>query len=53
MQRLLHQNERFTALEQNAALVIQAKNKTNLNIQLNTEVVDMCEAIRQMIETSK
>lgn len=49
----MHQDEQFTALEQNAALVIQATTKMNLNIQLNTEVVDMCKAIRQMMETSK
>ena len=53
MQRLLQEDNRFSELEQNAALVIQATTKTELNIKPNAEVVDMCEAIRQMMESSK
>ena len=53
MQRLLQEDNRFSELERNAALVIQATTKTELNIKPNAEVVDMCEAIRQMMESSK
>ena len=53
MQRLLQEDHRFSELERNAALVIQATTKTELNIKPNAEVVDMCEAIRQMMESSK
>ena len=53
MQRLLQEDQRFSELERNAALVIQATTKTELNIKPNAEVVDMCEAIRQMMESSK
>ena len=53
MQRLLQEDQRFSELERNAALVIQATPKTELNIKPNVEVVDMCEAIRQMMESSK
>ena len=53
MQRLLQEDNRFSELERNAALVIQAATKTKLNIKPNAEVVDMCEAIRQMMESSK
>ena len=53
MQRLLQEDNRFSELERNAALVIQATTKTELNIKPNAEGVDMCEAIRQMMESSK
>ena len=53
MQRLLQEDNRFSELERNAALVIQATTKTELNIKPNAEVVDMCEAIQQMMESSK
>ena len=53
MQRLLQEDNRFSELERNAALVIQATTRTELNIKPNAEVVDMCEAIRQMMESSK
>ena len=53
MQRLMQEDNRFSELERNAALVIQATTKTELNIKPNAEVVDMCEAIRQMMESSK
>ena len=53
MQRLLQEDHRFSELERSAALVIQATTKTELNIKPNAEVVDMCEAIRQMMESSK
>ena len=53
MQRLLQEDQRFSELERNAALVIQATTRTELNIKPNAEVVDMCEAIRQMMESSK
>ena len=53
MQRLLQEDNRFSELERNAALVIQATTRTELNIKPDAEVVDMCEAIRQMMESSK
>ena len=49
----MQEDNRFSELERNAALVIQATTKTELNIKPNAEVVDMCEAIRQMMESSK
>ena len=52
MQRLLQEDNRFSELERNAALVIQATTKTELNIKPNAEVVDMCEAIQQMMNNS-
>ena len=53
MQRLLQEDSRFSELERNAALVIQSTTRTELNIKPDAEVVDMCEAIRQMMESSK
>ena len=38
MQRLLQEDNRFSELERNAALVIQATTKTELNIKPNAEV---------------
>ena len=52
MQRLLQEDQRFSELERNAALVIQATTRTELNIKPNAEVVDMCEAIQQMMNNS-
>ena len=52
MQRLLQEDNRFSELERNAALVIQATTRTELNIKPNAEVVDMCEAIQQMMNNS-
>ena len=52
MQRLLQEDNRFSELERNAALVIQATTRTELNIKPDAEVVDMCEAIQQMMNNS-
>ena len=53
MEKLLHEDERFTRLERNAAMVINTVTNAGIEMNPNEEVVNMCEAIRQMMDESE
>ena len=53
MEKLLHEDECFTRLERNAAMVINAMTNAGIEMNPNEEVVNMCEAIRQMMDESE
>ena len=46
----LNEDSKFSCLETNAALVINAMTNAGIAIDPNKEVVNMCEAIRQMVD---
>ena len=50
MEKLLNEDSKFSCLETNAALVINAMTNAGIAIDPNKEAVNMCEAIRQMID---
>lgn len=50
MEKLLNEDSKFSCLETNAALVINAMTNAGIAIDPNKEVVNMCEAIRQMVD---
>lgn len=50
MERLLNEDSKFSCLETNAVLVINAMTNAGIAIDPNKEVVNMCEAIRQMVD---
>jgi len=50
MERLLNEDSKFSCLETNAALVINAMTNAGITIDPNKEAVNMCEAIRQMVD---
>ena len=50
MENLLNEDSKFSCLETNAALVINAMTNAGIAIDPNKEVVNMCEAIRQMVD---
>ena len=50
MEKLLNEDSNFSCLETNAALVINAMTNAGIAIDPNKEVVNMCEAIRQMVD---
>ena len=52
MEKLLREDERFTRLERNAAMVINTMTKAGIEMNPDEEVVNMCEAIRQMMDES-
>ena len=49
MQRLITEDERFSRLERNAAMVINAVTNAGISIEPDSEVVNVCDAIQQMI----
>ena len=53
MEKLLDEDERFTRLERNAAMVINTMTNAGIEMNRNEEVVNMCEAIRQMMDESE
>ena len=50
MEKLLNEDSKFSCLETNAALVINAMTNAGIAIDPNKEAVNMCEAIRQMVD---
>ena len=50
MEKLLNEESKFSCLETNAALVINAMTNAGIAIDPNKEAVNMCEAIRQMVD---
>ena len=50
MEKLLNEDSKFSCLETNAVLVINAMTNAGIAIDPNKEVVNMCEAIRQMVD---
>ena len=50
MEKMLNEDSKFSCLETNAALVINAMTNAGIAIDPNKEVVNMCEAIRQMVD---
>ena len=50
MEKLLNEDSKFSCLETNAALVINAMTNAGITIDPNKEAVNMCEAIRQMVD---
>ena len=50
MEKLLNEDSKLSCLETNAALVINAMTNAGIAIDPNKEVVNMCEAIRQMVD---
>ena len=48
--KLLNEDSKFSCLETNAALVINAMTNAGIAIDPNKEAVNMCEAIRQMVD---
>ena len=50
MEKLLNEDSKFSCLETNAALVINAMTNAGIAVDPNKEVVNMCEAIRQMVD---
>ena len=50
MEKLLNEDSKFSCLEKNAALVINAMTNAGITIDPNKEAVNMCEAIRQMVD---
>lgn len=53
MEKLLSEDERFTRLERSAAMVINTMTNAGIEMNPNEEVVNMCEAIRQMMDESE
>lgn len=49
LKKIVNDNERYTRMDKKAAMVIEACTKAELNIEgENKEVVNMCQAIREM-----
>lgn len=49
MRRLITEDERFSRLERNAAMVLNAVTHAGISIEPDSEVVNVCDAIQQMI----
>ena len=53
MRKLITEDERFSRLERNAAMVLNAVTNAGISIEPDSEVVNVCDAIQQMMHDER
>ena len=53
MRKLIQTDERFSRLERNAAMVLNAVTNAGISIEPDSEVVNVCDAIQQMMHDER
>ncbi len=53
MQRLITEDERFSHPERNAAMVVNAVTNAGISIEPDSEAVNVCGAIQQMMHDER